>query len=103
MGLQKEITFDNGMTLNDGYSVIYKLEQNIFPIESIEIIIRIYYNKQMFDDNRPAVDEMTYNVQGNDYDLFFSDFELNKSDQTLVTQAYSYLKSLSVYNGAIEI
>ena len=55
MGLQKEITFDNGMTLNDGYSVIYKLEQNIFPIESIEIIIRIYYNKQMFDDKKPAV------------------------------------------------
>jgi len=103
MGLQKEIQLDNGVTLENGYSVIHKISQNILN-NSIEIFVKVYYNKQMFDDKKPAViNEVKYNVKGYMYDLFFSDFELNKSDQTLLTQGYSYLKSLSIYNGAIEI
>jgi hypothetical protein len=100
MGLQKEIEFDNGIILENGYSVIYKITQNIFPTETIEISVKVYYNKQMFDEKKPAVKKVKYNTKTG---IFFNDFELNKSDQTLLKQAYKYLKSLSIYNGAIEI
>lgn len=103
MGLIKQINLDSGVVLTNGYSVIYQLVQNFYRVSpTLEIKVQTYLDKAAYDSNKLSVCSFSFIVKGQEYESYFSENQLKLLNKSLLSQAYEYLKTKSMYSGAIE-
>lgn len=70
-------------------------------IKEVEFSYKVYYSEADRDGDNPAkpiFDERVY-ISGIDYETYFAEEILREEGRSLKTQAYSYLKSLPLYEG----
>ena len=105
MALQKTITLDSGVTIEDAY--IKLCEVNYFNKVGEPNIVRlhvtIFKDRAYREANKPEVTKMYYTITGDDYINFFSLSILSQESKNIINQGYEFLKSLVFFADAIDI
>ena len=101
MALIKTLEMDNGITLTNGYSRIYKIVQDVSLYPCVNIHVNIYFDKNAYLDTKPEVCSFSYKVTNGEYTTYFSEDTLKETGKSLYTQSQMYLQSLSFYQGSV--
>lgn len=99
MALQKTIQHPTGAT-SSYWRVV---NTNLDYISDIAYVVIVgYIDEQTRLDNRSPLDQRNYSVIGDNFTTYFSITELDKNTNP-VEQAYIYIKTLSEFQGAIDV
>lgn len=90
MALERRVTLDNGIQLNNAYSVITWIEGNT---ERMVLHLSTFANKEAYLNNLKAVDITLYE--------FVPDTAYNAKNYHI--QGYEHLKNLPEFEGAVEV
>jgi hypothetical protein len=105
MALQKQITLDNGVTLTEAYIKIasFEFSNKASDVSYVRLEVNVFKDKTARDSGRPEVTKFVHKIGDPLFTEYFSLSILNQVDKNMISQAYSYLKTMSVYSGAMDI
>lgn len=102
MGLQKNITLDNGINLPEAYMKISSCTY-INGYHTV-INVNVYKDKTSRVNNKPEIIKFKHScVEISDFNQYFSLDVLNELDKNIISQSYLWLKTLSFYSDAIDV
>lgn len=101
MGLQKDITLDNGINIPEAYMKISSM--NIIYKSTITISVNIYKDFAARQADKPCVVVFQHTCRDADYYTYFAENVLLAANVSDLSQAYLWLKTLPFYNSAIDI
>jgi hypothetical protein len=101
MGLQKNITLDNGINLPEAYMKITSM--NIIYKSTVTITVNIYKDFDARQANKPSVVAFQHTCRDGDYFTYFVENVLLAAGVSDLSQAYLWLKTLPFYDSAIDI
>ena len=105
MALQKQVTLNSGVILENGYIKIRSLElYNNANYDSYVIIhVSIFYDQNARNSKKPEVVNFIHKVTGEIFDQFFSYNIMSQEGNNPISQGYLYLKTLPFYSDVIDI
>ena len=105
MALQKYIELDSGVILENAYiriSTIY-FYNRIGDNSYVQIDVTVHKDLQARLDEKPEVTKFTYKCAEPAFTNYFSLTALNVANVNLISQAYNWLKTMSLYSVAVDI
>ncbi len=105
MALQKNITLDNGVVIENAYIKLCEVNYHnkVGEPNSACLCVTIFKDKTYRDANKPEVAKMRYIVSGDNFNLFFSLPVLSQAEKNIVIQGYEFMKTLPFYADAIDV
>ncbi len=104
MALQKDIEFDNGINIVDGYINVTKVTIAYFDNDGYaEIFLSIFNNITSKTEGRPEILTISHICKGSDFDTYFSESVMALVGNTPITQAEEWLVTTPAYSGAIQV
>lgn len=105
MGLQKRIELDNGIVLENAYAKIATLYlYNKSGEESyVTVEVNIFKDVQSRIDGKPEVTKFVHKCSNSNFITYFSIPVLNAANKNIISQAYEWMKTMSLYSGSIDI
>ncbi len=105
MALQKQITLDNGIILTNAYIKIssFYFFNKVGDNSYVNIEISIFKDQQARIDGKPEVIRFNHKCADPKFTEYFSLAVLNDQDKNMISQAYEYMKTMSIYSGASSI
>ncbi len=101
MPLQATITFDNGITLQEGYVVINNVCITYLNPSHVDISVLIYKDATAYNDEKSEVIALKHLCTSTSFETYFSESVLGEAFKTPLTQSYAFLQTLPLYGGAI--
>ena len=105
MALQGHIELYNGVDMTSAYVIVS--EVRIRKIEGgtnqSDVFVAVYFNQNAKTTFKPEVTTFIHRATGTTYDTYFADSVLDDAGKTIFSQAYEYLKSITQYNGFLDI
>jgi hypothetical protein len=89
MALCKNITLENGLTVENAYIRIASLSGTKY---GLDITVHSYVSQQAYQDDKPFLERKIYS--------FVPD--VGENSPNFIKQGYEYLKTLSEYQGAVD-
>lgn len=104
MALTKEIILENGITLSNAYIKIESLQfyNKVGEISFVDLTVSIFKDEDARIDRRPEVLQINHRCSGETFESYFSLDILNQEGFNMISQGYSWLKTLSFYVGAVD-
>lgn len=105
MALIKQIELDNGIILTDAYIKISSIDfyNKVNDNSYVKIYVNIFKDQQARIDGKPEVTKFTYKISDPKFTEYFSLSVLNELNKNIVSQSYTYLKTLNTFSGATDI
>jgi hypothetical protein len=100
MGLQKDLTLDNGIHLPEAYIRI--ISCNYICDYHASIKVSIYKDYNAYQDGKTSITTLTH-VCTDEFDLYFNLTTLNQQNVNIISQSYKWLKTLKFYKDASEV
>ncbi len=102
MGLQKNITLDNGINLPNAYMKISSC--NYINGYHCVVSVNIYKDKTARVDNKSEVIKFKHSCSKiEEFEEYFSYTVLNQESINIISQSYLWLKTLSFYSDSIDV
>lgn len=101
MGLQKNITLDNGINLPEAYMKIVSV--SITPNIGITLNVSVFKDFSARQLGKPSVIEFQHSCIGSEYFDYFAEGILLQLNKSVLSQAYMWLKTLPFYSSSIDI
>lgn len=105
MAFQKRIELDNGIVLENAYVKIASMfyYNRLNETSYAEINVNIYKDQQARLDGKPEVTKFTHKCTDASFTSHFSIPILNAEGVNAVSQAYAWMKTMTLYSGAVDI
>jgi hypothetical protein len=100
MGLQKELTLDNGIYLPEAYIKI--ISCNYICDYHTSVKVNIYKDFNAYSDDKTSVTTLTH-ICTDDFNTYFDLTVLNQENVNIISQSYEWLKTLEFYKDAIDV
>jgi len=105
MGLQKQIELENGVILSAAY---IKVSTFYFYNKSgdssyVTLEVNIFKDQQARIDGKPEVAKFIHKCSDPKFTEYFSLSVLNDENKNMISQAYEWMKTMSIYSGATNI
>lgn len=105
MALKLDLILDNGIQITDAYCKIIEYT-HLRPIgqnESLRFTVAIFKDEDARLSQKPEVSQFIHTCSGDNVTIYFSEEVLNDDGKTVITQAYSWLKTLPMYSSAVDV
>ncbi len=105
MALQKQIELDNGVILENAYIKIatFYFYNPSTDNSYVDLEVNIFKDQQARQDGKPEVSKFTHKCTDPNFTNYFSLPVLNGENKNMISQAYEWMKSMTLYSGAIDI
>jgi hypothetical protein len=105
MAFQKRIELDNGIVLENAYIKISSLcfYNKVNDDSYVTVDVNIFKDQQARLDGKPEVTKYTYKCSGTYFTQYFSLSVLNAENVNMISQAYAWMKTMTLYSGATDI
>jgi len=98
MALEKSVELATGVAVE--YHKIGSISTYIPSQKHINFTVWMYLNKDARDNDKQAITQKQYQLDGESFDEFLSDEELKEEGINLLTQLYTHLKTLPEFEEA---
>lgn len=102
MALQDNIILDSGVVLSSGYITVSKAQID-YVLSIATIDVTIHKDVTAYNAEKQEVISRTHSCANPDFTTYFAESVLDDTGKTPLTQAYVWIKTLSIYENAIEV
>jgi hypothetical protein len=105
MGLQKQIELESGVILPEAYAKVstFYFYNTSSDNSYVNIEVNIFKDKAARDSGKPEVAKFIHKCNDPNFTEYFSLSVLNGIDVNMISQAYEWMKTMSIYSGSIDI
>ena len=105
MALRKNIKLDNGIEIENAYlkicDVLYY--NKVGETSYVSMTVSVHKDEESRLNRLPEVTQLKYKITDTSFNTFFSLSALSIHGNNIINQGYKYLKTLSMYNNAIDV
>jgi hypothetical protein len=105
MAIQAQIILDNGITLSEAYVVITEVDLLHLPSDSSTASIQVIVYKDVTtrNESKPEVISFKHYVTYDEFFVYFTHDILDEEGKNPFSQAYEYIKTLTMYDNATDV
>jgi len=105
MALQKSLTLENGVILNEAYIKIstFLFYNKTNESSYVEVRANVFKDQQARIDGKPEVISFVHKCTNPNFNEYFSLTVLNDENKNMISQAYAWMKTMTAYSGSIDM